>query len=205
MNKEVRTRLKLASVLYLATLTVITFAMMYSASHKKSESEEDIPEEPVEEVITETIEHVDVDDNVVLVEEKPTSQEVIDEYIRDVCTMYDNVEPELVMSVVYHESRYNPNVVSTANCVGLMQISPFWHQSRAYELGVENLFDPKGNIIVGVDYLSELIKQYKDVRLALMLYNMDHDKALELYNKGEISHYAKSVLERAELLKNGGV
>ena len=204
MNKEIKTRLKLAAVLYLLAMWALLFSLIISPNKEESAKADDIPEEPKEEVVTVTT-SIDNDAVLEVVEEKPTSEEVIDEYIRDICTMYDNVEPELVMSVVWHESRYNPNVISSANCVGLMQISPFWHKSRAYELGVESLFDPKGNILVGVDYLSELIKQYEDVRLALMLYNMDHDKALELYNKGEISYYAKSVLERAEMLKNGGV
>ena len=204
MNEERKTRLKLAAVLYLVAMATLIFSLLTSPNKEEPVKKDDISEEPKEEVITVTTKVVD-DADLEVVEEEPSPQEVIDEHIRDICTMYDNVEPELVMSIVWHESRYNPNVISAANCVGLMQISPFWHQSRAYELGVENLFDPKGNILVGVDYLSELIKQYEDIKLVLMLYNMDHDKAFELYNKGEISYYAKSVLERAEMLKNGGV
>ena len=204
MNEERKTRLKLAAVLYLVAMATLIFSLLTSPNKEEPVKKDDISEEPKEEVITVTTKVVD-DADLEVVEEEPSPQEVIDEHIRDICTMYDNVEPELVMSIVWHESRYNPNVISAANCVGLMQISPFWHQSRAYELGVENLFDPKGNILVGVDYLSELIKQYEDIKLVLMLYNMDHDKAFELYNKGETSYYAKSVLERAEMLKNGGV
>ena len=204
MNEERKTRLKLAAVLYLVAMATLIFSLLTSPNKEEPVKKDDISEEPKEEVVTVTTKVVN-DAVLEVVEEEPSPQEVIDEHIRDICTMYDNVEPELVMSIVWHESRYNPNVISAANCVGLMQISPFWHQSRAYELGVENLFDPKGNILVGVDYLSELIKQYEDIKLVLMLYNMDHDKAFELYNKGEISYYAKSVLERAEMLKNGGV
>lgn len=208
MKKVEGSRLKLAGILYIMVITALVIALSYSADvRNKSIEEEDIPEEPkpVEEVVTTTL--AEEDDNIVLevVEDVPSYAELIDEYVRDTCTLYDNVEPELVMSVIWHESRYNPDAVSSTQCVGLMQISPFWHKTRAYELGVEDFFDPKGNILLGVDYLSELIKQYEDVRLALMLYNMDHDAAFELYNKGEISYYAKSVLERAEMLKNGGV
>lgn len=207
MNEERKTRLKLALLFYLPAVIALIFILVISPNKEKPVEQDDIPEEPKDEIVTVTTSLVDVEGNTVLevTETEPSSQEVIDEYIRDICTLYDNVEPELVMSVVWHESRYNPDAVSSTQCVGLMQISPFWHKTRAYELGVDDFFDPKGNILLGVDYLSELTKQYKDLNLVLMLYNMDHDKAFEEYNKGEVSYYAKSVIERAEMLKNGGV
>lgn len=142
----------------------------------------------------------------VLKNEPQTEEEKINEYVKDICKLYKHVEPELVMSIIWHESRYNPKAVSdNGTCVGLMQVSTFWHRTRAYELGVESFFDPESNILLGVDYLNELFEQYKDPVLVLMLYNMEHDTAFELYNQGKISYYAKSVLERAESIKNGGV
>jgi len=198
MKKVKLSRGQLAGILYFATIVALVIALSYSADVAKPIEEEDIPEEPKEVTI--------IDDVEVIAEEEPSPQEVIDEYIRDICTMYDNVEPELVMSIVWHQSRYDPNAISSnGKCVGLMQISTFWHRSRAFQLGVEDFFNPKDNILLGVDYLSELFKLFNDPKLVLMLYNMDHDAAFEMYNKGEISYYAKSVLERAEMLKNGGV
>lgn len=134
------------------------------------------------------------------IQEKPlTEKEQIDSFIVDIANMYD-IEPELIQSIVWHESRYKPDAYN-GNCLGLMQVSTRWHADRAEKLGVTDFYDPYGNILLGVDYISELMDRYDDPALALMMYNMKHSTAMSLYEKGEISFYAKSVLERAELLK----
>jgi soluble lytic murein transglycosylase-like protein len=132
---------------------------------------------------------------------KLSNEDVINIYIRKICLMYD-VEPEIIQSMVWHESRYNPNE-TTGNCIGLMQISTQWHMQRAKRLGVSNFYDPYGNILVGVDYFSELLRSYKDPTLALMLYSMDNRKAFAMYKQGKVSTYARVVLARAKELKHG--
>lgn len=129
-----------------------------------------------------------------------TNEEKINNFIKNICSKYSNIEPELVESIVYHESRYIPSV-SNGDCVGLMQVSQYWHKDRASKLGVNDMYDSYGNILVGVDYLSELVNKYEDVSLVLMLYNMNHNTAFKMYANGEISGYAKSVLSRYEMLK----
>lgn len=129
--------------------------------------------------------------------------DMIRKYVNDICMLYPNVEPELVRSIIYHESNFDPNA-KNGNCLGLMQVSSYWHKERAKKLGVKDFFDPYSNVLLGVDYLSELIKQYKDTTLVLMLYNMKHDVAFKLYSEGKISGYAKSVLKKAEEYKEGG-
>jgi soluble lytic murein transglycosylase-like protein len=130
-----------------------------------------------------------------------TQHESIDLYIQDVCSKY-KVDPELVKSIIYHESRYNPKATN-GNCVGLMQLSKRWHADRAKKLGVTNFYDPYENILVGVDYLSELFDKYKDPELVLMLYNMKHNTALRLYKQGKTSRYAKSILAMTKTLEKG--
>lgn len=135
--------------------------------------------------------------------DKPILQhEVINNYVNQITTMYPNVDAALVKSVIQHESQYNPNHI-TGNCVGLMQISTYWHADRAAKLHVTDFMDPYSNILLGVDYLSELIAQYKDPALALMMYNMDNSKALKLYKEGKISGYAESVLVLADEYRKG--
>lgn len=131
----------------------------------------------------------------------PDEHATINAYIRDIASRY-NIQPELVMSIIQHESRYNPRA-KNGNCVGLMQVSMRWHSDRAARLGVTDFYDPYGNILIGVDYIAELFAKYKDPRLVLMLYNMKHNDAIKSYNKGEISGYAKSVLAKAEVYKKG--
>lgn len=132
---------------------------------------------------------------------QPTEREIINSYIREIALKY-NIEPELIMSIIQTESEYNPKA-KNGNCLGLMQVSSYWHKDRANKLGVKDFYDPYGNILIGVDYISELLKQYKDPRLVLMLYNMDHNTAISMYKNGQITNYAKTIIARAEIYKKG--
>lgn len=76
-------------------------------------------------------------------------------------TIYTDIDPMLVKAIIYHESRYVPDVVnSSSGTAGLMQVSTKWHTERARKLGVDDLLDPYGNILVGCDILSELYQSY---------------------------------------------
>ena len=142
-----------------------------------------------------------VKEEVKIVEPEPvlTEEQKIDGYIEHICKDYD-MDPALIKSIVWHESRYNPKA-KNGSCVGLMQISTRWHTARAKKLGVTDFYDPYGNILVGVDYLSDIFDNYKDPALVLMMYNMDNNTAMAMYKRGEISGYAQSVLQRAKDLK----
>ena len=127
-------------------------------------------------------------------------QELINNHIDELCNIYKNVKPELVKSIIYHESRYTSDATN-GNCVGLMQISTYWHADRAAKLGVTDFYNPKDNVLVGMDYISELLVKYKDPSLVLMLYSMNHDMAFKVHAEGKSSEYAKSVLRKAEEYK----
>lgn len=123
----------------------------------------------------------------------------INQYIEHVADSY-SICPQLIMAMVEVESSYNPDA-ENGSCIGLMQVSKKWHQDRMDKLGVEDLRDPYGNILVGVDYLAELADKYEDVGLVLMVYNMGSKKALELYNNGRLSGYAEKILKRSAELE----
>ena len=131
--------------------------------------------------------------------------ESINCYIEDVARRYA-IDPALIHSVIWHESRYDPDAIGdSGRSIGLMQIQKRWHISRMEKLGVTDLTDPYDNILVGTDYLAALISTQECVELALMVYNMGPSKASELYTKGIISAYAKSVISRAKLINSGGI
>jgi soluble lytic murein transglycosylase-like protein len=84
------------------------------------------------------------------------------------------VEVALVHAVVAAESAYNPNAVSQAGAVGLMQVMP----ATAADYGVisaDALLDPSVNIKTGVRHLKRLLDKYGN----------DYGRAIMAYNAGE--------------------
>jgi soluble lytic murein transglycosylase-like protein len=72
--------------------------------------------------------------------------------------------PGLLSRVAKQESNYDPNVVSHAGAVGLMQIVPKWHPTA-------NPLDPRDSIFYAAKYLEKLKRQTGSWILALAAYN----------------------------------
>jgi soluble lytic murein transglycosylase-like protein len=77
------------------------------------------------------------------------------------------VTPELVLAMIYHESRFAPCAVSSSGAQGLMQLKP----GTASEVGVTDAFNPADNVAGGTRYLKYLLDRYHgDTALALAAY-----------------------------------
>ena len=77
------------------------------------------------------------------------------------------VDPSLALAVAEQESGLNPNAMSQAGAIGVMQLEP----STAIMLGVDAT-DPQQNIYGGVHYLAELMAEFGgDEVAALAAYN----------------------------------
>lgn len=82
-----------------------------------------------------------------------------------------HVSPELLEAIIEHESGGNPNVgIEWAKCYGLMGVSSKWNADRMQRLGVNNLYEPYGNILVSTDLLLELFEKYEDPYEVLRFY-----------------------------------
>ncbi|MDR1021369.1 MAG: lytic transglycosylase domain-containing protein [Synergistaceae bacterium] len=79
------------------------------------------------------------------------------------------VDPDLARAVMRMESGGNPNALSSAGAIGLMQLMP----GTAKGLGV-NPKDPKRNLEGGIKYLAQLADKYDG----------DYVKTLAAYNAG---------------------
>lgn len=125
--------------------------------------------------------------------------EEIQSYCVEIGSKY-NICPELLMSIIESESRGKTDA-ENGGCKGLMQISEKWHKDRMDRLGVTDIFDPYGNILVGTDYLMELAEEYGDIGVVLMKYNGDSNADDFMEGKAELSKYAEKILERSAELE----
>lgn len=119
----------------------------------------------------------------------------------EVGDLYD-IDSAILVALVDSESTRNIWAVNGTH-KGLTQVTAKWHQARMDRLGVTDLYDPYGSILVCADYLDELLgigekKGYgKSIEYALMRYNMATDSANAMYARGEISGYAKKIVKKA--------
>jgi soluble lytic murein transglycosylase-like protein len=78
------------------------------------------------------------------------------------------VDPDLVKCVVKVESDFNPDAVSSAGAMGLMQLMP----DTARQYGLTDAFDPGQNLTAGIRHLKYLLGALNgDVTLALAAYH----------------------------------
>lgn len=111
-----------------------------------------------------------------------------------------NICPELLMAIAETESGGNPDV-ENGGCMGIMQVSERWHKDRMERLGVTDICDTSGNILVATDYLYELFEKYEDVGMVLMVYNGDSDAENYMNGNAKLSGYAEKILERSAELE----
>ena len=121
----------------------------------------------------------------------------------DLITQYatDNgLDPNLVAAVIEEESKGNPNLVSNAGAVGLLQIMPyeagFTWRPRAYVLR-----KPAANLEWGTHTLNEIVRQAQGrITLAVMAYNSGWDRiqlrSTRLFAAKVFDHYARCILSQ---------
>lgn len=115
-------------------------------------------------------------------------------YINDAAAKY-NVDPKLLSAVAQIESGLNPEAISGAGAIGVMQLMP----GTAAALGVDP-YDTKQNIEGGAKYLKQMLDTFSgDVSKALAAYNAGPN-AVKSYGGGvppyaETQNYVSKVLD----------
>ena len=124
-----------------------------------------------------------------------------------------NLNPLLVTSLIRQESRFEPEIESSAGALGLMQVMPATGKSVAQQLGLESysLTDPEDSVNIGTFYLDFTHKKYNNnSMLAVASYNAgphkvaqwitrygltDADEFVEKIPYRETKGYVESVFE----------
>ncbi len=99
-----------------------------------------------------------------------------DAHIREAAALYQLPE-SFIRAIMRVESDFDPNVVSSAGAMGLMQLMP----ATAARMGVRNAFDPREAVLGGTRYL----------RILANMFNGDLVLTIAAYNAGEgaVIHY----------------
>ena len=109
-------------------------------------------------------------------------------------------DPDLVLAIMAIESNFNPNAVSSAGALGLMQIMPQWKKV----LGIsEDLKDPETSVKYGLQIFGFYKEMYKETEMALTAYNRGPgpvDMAL-MRGKDYKNGYSDKVLKMYDELK----
>jgi len=118
------------------------------------------------------------------------------------------LEPQLLAAVIYQESKFDADAVSSSGAVGLMQLLPSTGQGIADRTGGRNwqpddLRNPELNVRYGSWYLRHLLDKYGDERLALAAYNAGQTNVDRWVAEGREIAFAETrhYVERVQRLK----
>lgn len=102
----------------------------------------------------------------------------------------------LILKMIGVESEFNPQAKGSAGEIGLMQMKPgdAEYVAKQRKLGaIEDLADPRQNILLGMNYLQMLQKQFGGVEPGIEAYNVGPTA----YAKGKRKpSYVRKVLTR---------
>ena len=91
------------------------------------------------------------------------------------CAEQYDLPPSLIFAVIYTESNFKADAVSSADAKGLMQLTDDTLQWALFRLGqtgkTVDVFDPATNIFYGTTVLSLLAERFESADTALAAYN----------------------------------
>jgi len=102
------------------------------------------------------------------------------------------LDPYLIAALIREESRFDPEAVSWAGALGLMQLMPQTAERLlraldgldAGDVKRNGLMDVRNNILIGSGYLSRLIKEFNALPCAIAAYNAGENAVRRWLNKG---------------------
>ena len=133
----------------------------------------------------------------------------------------NGLDPYLVASLIRQESEFNPNAISRANAVGLMQLLPKTGRTVAKQVKLRRftysqLYTPAVNLELGTRYFRGMVDKFGSFEYALAAYNAGSDRVEEWLNDGkyrdpqefvesipftETREYVQAILRNASVYK----
>lgn len=195
--------IKRVAAVAIAAITAIAIFIVSLAADKPEEPVQETASLPVQQAIPEPIETETVQQPLIVeTEDGYITREALEAYTEEIGALY-NISPELLQAIAERESSLKISA-ENGSCKGLMQVSTRWHTDRMEKLGVDDIYEPYGNILVAADFIAELrdtTANGQDVYYVLMRYNLEIKTADNYYSQGIITSYAQGIVERAEQLE----
>ena len=122
----------------------------------------------------------------------------LQKYTFDTCVEY-GIEKhyELILAIMWRESNFDTNAVSSTNDYGIMQINACNHKALKKKLKFVDIMEPENNIEAGVYLISRMLKKYGRHE-ALMAYNMGEAGARRQWRRGNYtSRYSRDIIDKA--------
>lgn len=123
----------------------------------------------------------------------------LQKYTFDTCVEYGIEQHyELILAMMWQESNFSTDVVSSTNDYGIMQINSCNHKALKEKLNFVDIMEPENNIESGIYLISNLLKKYDNRHKALMAYNMGEGGAKRLWRRGIYSSsYSRGIVDKA--------
>lgn len=119
----------------------------------------------------------------------------LQDYIYEVCAD-EEVPITLILAMIETESNFNPEIISSTNDYGLMQINKINHERLKEEYRAADMLNPYQNTFCGIKIIASYVKKYDgDFNKALMAYNMGDFGANRAWGNGITStKYSEKIL-----------
>lgn len=127
----------------------------------------------------------------------------VQEYILELCDQYE-MDPVLVLAMMYVETRFDPAAVSKTGDYGLMQINKVNHEGYRKILGITDFLDAKQGALAGIYMLWDLREHYgcDTENKILMAYNRGIGGAKKLWKQGIYSNtYTEEVAKAKKTIR----
>ena len=128
------------------------------------------------------------------------------DYVVETAEKYD-VEPTVVASLIFVESRWTPRALSRDGACGLTQVLPKYTSGYRNRFGkrrtCRELFNPKTSIHKGIQILSYHLKRYRgNYKRSLCAYNAGGSRCKRSSARNKGHRYARKVLRISRKIEN---